>query len=217
MRSLYDGLITGLFLQLALGPVFFYILGITINSSYINSLSAIAAVTLADYLFIVLSLIGVGRLLEDGKKKTVFTLVSSLLLVLFGLGILYNGLYADYSAGRSGAIVWTPFKSFMSSFALTMSSPLTIVFWGSIFSAKAMEKNYRKKQLMSFGFGAGASTFLFLAFTMMLMSSFRSAIPTVVVQVLNGTVGLLLVAYGITRTAKSFSSETAVRERREPE
>ena len=54
MTPLLNGMLTGLFLQLALGPVFFYILGITMTGSYINSLSGILAVTLADYIYIVL-------------------------------------------------------------------------------------------------------------------------------------------------------------------
>ena len=44
MTPLLNGMLTGLFLQLALGPVFFYILGITMTGSYINSLSGILAV-----------------------------------------------------------------------------------------------------------------------------------------------------------------------------
>ncbi len=155
MKPLMDGMITGLFLQLALGPVFFYIFGITIDSNYINSFFAILAVTLADYIFIVLSLFGVGKLLKEDKKKIIFGLFSSILLILFGSMMLYNGLIFKFNIDQIGPIVWTPFKSFTSCFILTISSPLSIVFWGSIFSAKAIEKNYLKKQLIIFGLGAG--------------------------------------------------------------
>ena len=91
MKPLIDGMLTGLFLQLALGPVFFYILGITADSNFINSLFAIFAVTLADYLFIVLSLIGMGTFLQEDKIKTIFGILSSIILMLFGLMIFYKG------------------------------------------------------------------------------------------------------------------------------
>ncbi len=207
IKPLIDGMLTGLFLQLALGPVFFYILGITADSNFINSLFAILAVTLADYLFIVLSLIGMGTLLQEDKIKTIFGILSSIILMLFGLMIFYKGFMFIDNVDHIGSIVWTPFKSFTSCFILTISSPLTLVFWGSIFSAKAIEKNYIKKQLFIFGIGAGASTFLFLSFTMMILSLFKSSIPNMIIQILNCIVGLVLIYYGVTRTIKTIRSK----------
>ena len=210
MKPLIDGVITGLFLQLALGPVFFYIFGITIDSHYINTLYAIIAVTLADYIFIILSILGVGKLLQQNRKKFVFGLISSLLLVLFGIMIFYNGFKLVENSNQTASIVWTPLNSFTSSFILTISSPLTILFWGSIFSAKAIEKNYRKNQLLIFGTGAGASTFLFLSFIMMVLSFFKSSIPDVIIQILNCMVGLILIYYGITKSVKNESKKESV-------
>ena len=205
MKPLIDGMVTGLLLQLALGPVFFYIFGITIDSDFTSSLFAILAVTLADYIFIILSLFGVDKLLQEDKKKIIFGLAGSVLLVVFGSIILYNGLIFKFNVDRMDSIVWTPFKSFTSCFILTISSPLTIVFWGSIFSAKAIEKKYLKKELMIFGLSAGASTFIFLSFTMIILSFFKSAIPNEVVQVLNCIVGFLLIIYGITGAVKAVA------------
>lgn len=206
-----DGIITGLFLQFALGPVFFYILGITMDSDAINSLSAVLAVTLADYIFIVLSLLGVGKLLQEDKKKRLFGLISSALLILFGVMILYKGIMFEAThAHGAGSMAWTPVRSFTSCFILTISSPLTIVFWGSIFSAKAIEKGYLKNELVLFGLAAGASTFIFLFSVMTGLSFFKSAIPPGLVQMLNCGVGLLLITYGITRTATISSKNKDV-------
>ncbi len=207
MKPLIDGMLTGLFLQLALGPVFFYILGITADSNFINSLFAIIAVTLADYIFIVLSLIGIGKLLQKDRTKTIFGILSSIIMMLFGLMIFHKGFIFIDNVDQVSSIVWTPLKSFTSCFILTISSPLTIVFWGSIFSAKAIEKNYIKKQLVVFGISAGASTFLFLSFTMMILSLFKSSIPNMIIQILNCIVGLVLIYYGVTRMIKTIKNK----------
>ena len=207
MKPLIDGMLTGLFLQLALGPVFFYILGITVDSNFINSLFAIIAVTLADYIFIVLSLIGIGKLLQKNRTKTIFGILSSIILMLFGLMIFHKGFIFTDNVDQINSIVWTPLKSFTSCFILTISSPLTIVFWGSIFSAKAIEKNYIRKQLVVFGISAGASTFLFLSFTMMILSLFKSSIPNMIIQILNCIVGLVLIYYGVTRMIKTIKNK----------
>ena len=128
MKPLLSGVLTGLMLQLAVGPIFFYILGITIDSDYINSLSAIVAVTLADYVYIALSLIGIGRFLQNDKVKQIFGSISSVILVLFGIVVLSNGLVFTNDVERMGVFAWTPMKSFISCLVLTMSSPFTIVF-----------------------------------------------------------------------------------------
>lgn len=197
-------MLTGLFLQLALGPVFFYILGITIDSNYVNSLSAVAAVTLADYIYIVLSLIGIGQLLQKEKIKRGFGIASSIILGLFGFMLISKGVVAaSNDIPQAGLIVWTPLNSFTSCFALTLSSPLTIVFWGSVFSAKAIEKKYKNRELVIFGIGTGASTFIFLSVVMLGVSFIKPGIPNMIVQILNGLVGLALVYYGITRAITS--------------
>lgn len=202
MNPLLNGLMTGMFLQLALGPVFFYIFGITIESGFLNAFFAILAVTLADYIYIVLSLLGISSLLQKTKIKTIFGYVSSMVLILFGLMIFSKGLLFLKNSGHSPFTVWTPLNSFTSSFILTISSPLTIVFWSSVFSAKAIEKGYRKNELIIFGMGTGASTFLFLSAAMIGLSALKSNIPGIVVQVLNAAVGLILLYYGAARILK---------------
>ncbi|EMS77130.1 lysine exporter protein LysE/YggA [Desulfotignum phosphitoxidans DSM 13687] len=114
------------------------------DSDFINSLSGILAVTLVDYIYIILSLIGIGKLLQKNGIKKKFGITGSVILVLFGLMILHKGI-AGISETAHVVSVWTPLSSFTSCFILTISSPLTIVFWSSIFSAKAIEKNLSEK------------------------------------------------------------------------
>jgi len=204
MAPLLNGLVTGLFLQLAIGPVFFYILGITISSIYINSLCAVVAVTIVDYLYIGFSIIGLGRLLEKEKIKKVFGIVSALVLLVFAILIIKNGIRSVDSVDVNTQSSWTPIKSFSSSFMLTIASPLTIVFWSSIFSTKAIEKNYKKRQLVLFGIGAGGATFIFLSLTMLVLSIVRKSIPNQIIQWMNIIVGIVLILYSIQRLIKSF-------------
>lgn len=197
--ALIDGLLTGLFLQFALGPVFFYILGITIDSNLTNGLFAIFAVTIVDYFYITLSIIGVGKLLHRKRIRLVFGIVSSLILAVFGAIILYKGTFGIANSQNISPMAWTPLSSFTSCFILTISSPLTIVFFCSIFSAKAMEKGYQKRQLIVFGLGTGSATFLFLTLTMLIVHFLKSGIPHIIVQVMNCIVGSILIFYGISR------------------
>ena len=80
-----SGFLTGLLLQIAIGPVFFFILNIALQRTLIDGLFAVIAVTIADYLFIALAVLGVGKLLEKPKIKIGLGITSSVVLMLFGI------------------------------------------------------------------------------------------------------------------------------------
>lgn len=196
-----NGLATGLFLQLAIGPVFFYIVNLTLQKSFYDGLVAVLAVTIVDYLYITLSIIGIGKLLEKKKTKNVFGIISSIVLIIFGAiiikGIATNDLSATVDI-KSVSIL----SSFLSVFFLTISSPMTIVFFTSIFTAKAVEHNYTKRDLYIFGFSVGSATFLFMGLSVILFSLLKQSVPIALIQVLNLLVGVVLIGYGIMRLIK---------------
>lgn len=100
-----------------------------------------------------------------------------------------------------------PFTSFGSVFLITISSPMTIVFFTSLFTAKAVEYHYTKNELVLFGLGTGFATFLFMGSSVILFTFIRGSIPTLLIQILNGMVGCLLVGYGGIRLSKEIRRE----------
>lgn len=195
-----DGLITGMFLQLAIGPVFFYIINLALQRSIYDGLIAVLAVTIVDYLYITLSIIGIGKLLEKKKIKHVFGLVSSFILIAFGIFIIKSILDANNQITDINSTNLV--SSFISVFFLTISSPMTIVFFTGIFTAKAVEYNYTKKELWSFGLSVGSATFIFMGISVLLFTILKQTIPIALIQSLNLVVGLVLIAYGMLRTIK---------------
>jgi len=200
-----DGFITGLFLQLAIGPVFFYILSITIDSNYLNSFSAILAVTIVDFIYIFLSIVGIGQFLKKPKIKNIFGILSAVVLLLFGIIIFLNGFKSTNSSSMDYSSNWNVWNSFIGCFVLTISSPLTILFWTSIFSSKAIEREYKQKQLLAFGLGSGLATLVFLSVSMRILSLAKSFIPSIAIQILNCLVGITLFIYGSIRIIKSIN------------
>ncbi len=146
---LLKGFITGLILQAAIGPVFVFILNISLQYGLLNGLSAVLGVTVVDYLYIILAIAGVGKILEIKKIKRIFTVLSSAVLVVFGVLLLENGIQFSMN-GSFSVKEATVISSFLSTFILTVSSPLTIVFWASIFTNKTIEYSLCKKELVFF-------------------------------------------------------------------
>lgn len=206
MKEFKNGLLTGLTLQLAIGPVFFFIVNLALQKTIFDGFAGVVAVTSVDYLYITLAILGIGNLLKKNKFKKVFGIVSSIVLAVFGWVILKDVLDAKVTAHTLSSTS-NLITSFTSVFLITISSPMTIVFFTSLFTAKAIEYKYTKKELIRFGLGTGFATFLFMGTSVVLFSQIKGAIPVLLIQVLNGLVGILLIGYGLLRLYKGIAKE----------
>ena len=197
-----SGLSTGLLLQLAIGPVFFFILNTSLQRTVMDGLFSVLAVTIVDYLYITLAVFGVGKLLEKQKVKKILGFISSLVLIIFGVMMLFSIGKMLGNHVMEGPVTSDYLSSFLSAFFLTVSSPLTILFWTSLFATKAIENSYTRKQLIVFGVSAGFATLSFLGSAVIVFSLLKSSIPLILVRTLNLIVGFILIIYGIMRFAK---------------
>ena len=207
LSIILDGFIVGLLLQIAIGPVFFFILNISMQKTVIDGLFAVLAVTIVDYIYIALAIFGVGKLLEKQRIKRALAVISSLVLVVFGVMMILSTTKTTTSSSFSGIATSSYLSSFLSAFLLTISSPLTIVFWTSLFATKAIEKGYSKRELVPFGLAAGLATLTFLGLSVTLLSAIKASIPMVVIRTLNIIVGVLLIIYGIIRLLRTYHQE----------
>ena len=210
LSAVLNGLITGMILQLAIGPIFLYVAGITIEQSAAEGLAAVLAVTLVDFLFIACAIMGVGKLLEQEKIKRMMGICSSLVLCYFGFMMFRESISAGATTILAESLQGSVFTSFVKAFFLTVSSPLTVIFWTGIFTARSIEKGFNRKQLWVFGLAAGMTTPLFLGGSVLVFSALRSSISLVFAGALNMIVGMILMLYGVIRFfkfAKSCSSE----------
>lgn len=202
MKPFKNGLITGLVLQLAIGPVFFFIINLTLQKSLGDGFAGVIAVTLGDYLYITLAILGIGKLLEKKKIKKALSIISSIILILFGIFMIKSVLNSNTTITANSTST-NLLSSFSAVFFLTISSPITIVMWTSLFITKAVENNYSKRELFIFGLSAGLATLLFMGTAVIILSSIKSAIPTSLIQILNIIVGSLLILYGLIRLKKN--------------
>jgi threonine/homoserine/homoserine lactone efflux protein len=201
MKIFISGLLTGLILQLGIGPVFFFIVNLTLQKTIYDGFAGALAVTLVDFLYITLAIFGVGKLLENKQIKKAFGIISSIVLILFGI-LMILIITKNGSSMNTNAVPTDIFGSFNTVFILTISSPMTIIFWTVLFAAKAVEKNYSKRKLLIFGLGTGLATFVFMGTSVILFSLIKNSVPILLIQILNITVGSMLILYGAIRFAK---------------
>ncbi len=206
MKIFKNGLITGLILQLAIGPVFFFIANLTLQKTLLDGFAGTIAVTLVDYLYITLTIFGIGKLIEKNKKT--FGIISSVVLIILGIITIKSITEINMSPAAVNTNTSSIFSSFLSVFFLTILSPMTIVFWTSLFTAKATEYNYSKHELLIFGLSAGLATPIFIGTSVILLSLIKTAVPLLLIQILNLIVGCLLILYGGTRLKTTLKKDT---------
>lgn len=86
MKVFINGLLTGLILQTAIGAVFFFIINLALQRSLYDGLVAVVAVTLVDYFYISLAILGIGKLLVFGLSVGLATLLfMGVSVILFSL------------------------------------------------------------------------------------------------------------------------------------
>jgi threonine/homoserine/homoserine lactone efflux protein len=195
---LIKGFKFGMLLQIAVGPVCLFIFGTSVENGFWQAMQGVAAVTLVDSLFIIGAILGMAAILEKKEgAKTFFKYFGASILILFGLQTLLGvfglsilpaiNLFRSVSSG----------SAFPKVLLLTLSNPLTIMFWAGVFSSKIVEDGLGRKEMYLFGVGAVLSTLLFMTFVSALGSVAGIFIPEAAMSVLNGLVGLILIGFGL--------------------
>ena len=193
---IFKGLRFGMILQLAVGPLCFLTFRTAAEAGFWAGMQVTLSVTLADALFVALSGLGAAAVLNRAKVKAAVQWAGCLILCLFGLDIILGAFDIALLPGVSllgapgGGLFW-------QGFVLTASNPLTIVFWGGVFTAQVARHHWDRRQLVLFAMGCVLSTLLSLSLVAALGSWLSGFLPETAVQILNVLVGVVLIAYGI--------------------
>ena len=205
MKRYLEGLGFGMLLQLAIGPVCLLVFGTAETSGMTAACSLVLAVGLVDGLYIVLAAGGAGRLRGQGKQRRPLRLAGACVVLLFGADILL-GLFGVHllpvlpaeTAGRG---------LFLRGLLLTLSNPLTIVFWGGVFTSRLGEERFSRRELTAFSLGCLSATFIFLTAVAAAGSILHRFIPAWLTELLNGAVGLLIVFFGVRMLCRAITDQ----------
>ncbi len=197
MKTILKGFSFGLLLQIAVGPLCIYIVKTSLSSGFLTAFSGVLAVTLADALFVTLALLGIGSLLNTNRAKTVMRIFGGVIIILFGLMILLSGFGISLIPAFTALDGQSEFSVFVTAFVLTLSSPLTLVFWAGVFATRLSEENSRSGETPLFGIGAVLSTLVSLTFAAAVAGLFARSMTPLAIQILNWLAGLILIAFGI--------------------
>ncbi|MCE5344111.1 MAG: LysE family translocator [Eubacteriales bacterium] len=193
----WRGLRFGMLLQLAVGPVCLLTLSAAGTRGFWPAMSLVAAVTLADAFYVFLSSLGVAAILGRPRVKAVMKALGGGVLILFGLDAALGVLGVPLLPGVSLFSVSADANLFWQGLIVTLSNPLTILFWGGMLTARVMENPWSRAELSSFAAGCVLATLLFLTAIAALGSCFTGRVPEAVIKGLNVGVGIALIYFGL--------------------
>ena len=195
LKKYLDGLKFGMLLQLAVGPMCLMVFNTAKNVGFLVALTLVLAISLVDAFYIILASLGVSKILDKPKIKKAFKIIGSFVLIIFGANIILNVFNINIIPGLN--LKPTSSNIFIQGLILTLSNPITIVFWGSVLTTKIIEDKLNKKELTVFSVGLVSSTLIFLTFVAVLGTMLSSFIPENVSSIMNIIVGILIIFFGI--------------------
>ncbi len=195
MKWYLDGLKFGMLLQLAIGPMCLLVFNTAKNMGFINALSLVSAIALIDAFYIYLAGIGVSRLLLQERVKICVSVTGAFVLCLFGINMILEVVGRDIVLHISS---YSDAQSvFVQGLILTLSNPLTIVFWGTVLTQKMIKEQLRRSELFFFSAGLVSATVFFLTGIAILGTEMKEFLPDTISNGMNVVVGVVIVYFGI--------------------
>jgi len=194
---IYKGFKFGIILQLAIGPVCLFIFQLAAMKGFFIGVTAVLGVVLVDGVFILAAIKGVGAFLESQQMKTRLKVFGGLVLIIFGFSTILGQFGINFIPSLSLQSTSQSSSGFLKAVILTVSNPLTIIFWAGVFSTKIIEENMKDKDVYYFGLGAALSTLLFLTITALAGNFTMMFLSRKLVHFLNILVGVILIYFGV--------------------
>lgn len=192
----------GMLLQFAIGPVCIFIFQMASLKGFYSAETGVFGVALIDGLFIFAAIFGIATIIEKRNIKVALKIFGAAVLFIFGISTISGQFNINLLPSLNMVNVSNSTDVFSRAVILTVSNPLTILFWAGVFSAKIAEDNLGRKQIYPFGFGALLSTLFFLTLIALLGNFIKYFISADIIRILNLIVGILLIYFSIRMVLK---------------
>jgi threonine/homoserine/homoserine lactone efflux protein len=192
MGDFIQGLGFGLILQVSVGPVCVAVLHKGVTQGFRHAFSMVWGVALVDALYILLSIAGVSALLQIRAAQVIVGAAGALLLIYFGV----RYLRAPAAMARIETRGESPFKSFTFGVGLTLTNPLTVLFWAGVLGAMMSTHTFGQAGgVIYFAAGCVVATLLFLTAIAVAGHYLERVLTDRLSLWLNRIVGLFLIGF----------------------
>lgn len=201
----------GMILQIAIGPICLFIFQSSCKNGFLVGEIGVLAAALADTIYILAAIYGIGTFIEKNKNaKKYLKIFGIIVLIIFGISTILGVFNISFIPSFNVSSTISSNEVFLTTLVLTLSSPLTIVFWAGVFSSKIIEEDMKKREMILFGCGAVISTILFLSIISILGSVTSNFLDEKYIKALNLLVGLILIYFAIKLVIKKDAKKEEI-------
>jgi threonine/homoserine/homoserine lactone efflux protein len=185
----------GLILQISVGPVCIAVLHKGLSQGFHHAFVIALGVALVDAAYIVLSIVGISAVLQIESVRNLIGLAGALLLIYFGIRCLRApAVTTRIENSRNDSLL----KSFAYGAVLTLTNPLTILFWAGVLGAMMSTHTFNQEGgVVYFAAGCVAATLLFLTAVALAGHFLERIITERLALWLKRAVGLFLIGFAV--------------------
>ncbi|HZG72678.1 MAG TPA: LysE family transporter [Chondromyces sp.] len=205
MNTLLGYIFLGISLAAPIGPINAAQLDKGIKNGFMSAWMVGVGALMADLFYMMLVYIGVGQFITTPFVKT--------FLWSFGFFVLvYTGVECLISAGKVAAASEreseTAAKSFFSGFILSLTSPLTILFWLGIYGSVLADtvETYGTDRLLLYSSAIVIGVLVWDVTMAAVASSFRKILTSRLLIIISILSGLSLIGFGIYFGMQAFQA-----------
>lgn len=187
------GLLFGLVLQFSVGPVCLSVLNQAVSKGFKEAWKMSWGVALVDAGYITVSFIGAASLLKIIWLQKLLLTAGAFVLIYFGM----VRLLPRKTGSRAG---WgdVPEDSFSYGLKITLTNPLTVVFWSGTFASLVTSGSLAGSVAsVSFSAGCVAATILFLSVIAAGGNALGKIISDKIIAAAGNLVGCFLIIFGL--------------------
>jgi threonine/homoserine/homoserine lactone efflux protein len=194
MTDFLQGLLFGMILQVSVGPVCIAVLHKGITQGFHHAFAMVWGVALVDAAYIVLSVAGLSALLQIESVRYVIGLGGALLLIYFGIRYFRAPPLTEAEERVDESL----FKSFSFGAGLTLTNPLTILFWAGVLGAMMSTRTFASPSgVVLFSVGCVVATVVFLTAVALAGHLLERVLTPRLSLWLNRLVGLFLIGFAV--------------------
>ena len=199
MKRIIDGFKFGMVPQLIIGPICLLVFHTAENNGFFFTIPLILLIALIDVCYVTGACLGVQKLLEGKKKrvKDIIQIIGAVILILFGINTILIVFNINVIPGFS--LVPNTQSILLKGFIISITNPITIIFWGSVLTTIFLEDKMKKKEQVFFCIGIICSTLFFLPIVAFLGATISHLISYKVRIILNIGIGIYMMIFGFQR------------------
>jgi len=200
---LIEGFIIGIIVSIPLGPIGVLCIQRTLlqgrSSGFVSGLGAATA----DSSFAFIAGFGLSFIADFFEQQQFYIMLAGAAVLIFlGFRLFFTNTIKQVRRYKN-MYKSNPFSDFFSVFGLTLSNPVTILFFGLVFTSLGLVKsNILHMLTIVGGVFLGACTWWFILVS--LVSTFRNLFKLRVIFWINKAAGILIVCFGIFAIVNAF-------------